>query len=76
MQKSGIEIILREIGDIAGVENVHPHRFRRTLATNLINKGVPIEQVQQILGHTKIDTTLLYAVVNQENVKINHSRHV
>ena len=76
MQKSGIEILLKEIGDIANVENVHPHRFRRTLATNLINKGVPIEQVQQILGHTKIDTTLLYAVVNQENVKINHTRHI
>ena len=76
LQKSGVEILLKEIGLRAGVDNVHPHRFRRTLATNLINKSVPIEQVQQILGHTKLDTTLIYAIVNKENVKLNHRRFV
>ena len=56
------------------VPKCHPHRFRRTLATRLIDRGVPIEQVQKILGHTKIDTTLIYAEVNQGNVKMNHSK--
>ena len=76
LQKSGVEILLREIGERAGVENVHPHRFRRTLATNMIEKGIPIEQVQKVLGHTKIDTTLLYANVNQSTVKLNHSKFI
>ena len=76
LQKSGVETLLNELGTKAGVINVYPHRFRRTLATNLIDKGVPIEQVQQILGHTKIDTTLIYAIVNQNNVKMNHGRFI
>lgn len=76
LQKSGVEILLKEIGNRAGISDVYPHRFRRTLATNLIDKGVPIEQVQQILGHTKIDTTLIYAIVNQNNVKMNHGRFI
>ena len=66
--------MVSKIGMIAGVEKCHPHRFRRTLATRLIDRGVPIEQVQKILGHTKIDTTLIYAEVNQGNVKMNHSK--
>lgn len=74
LQKSGVEILIKDIGVRAGVDDVYPHRFRRTLATNLINKGMPIEQVQQILGHNKIDTTLIYAIVNQNNVKMNHER--
>lgn len=74
LQKSGVEILLREIGIRSGINNVHPHRFRRTLATNLIDRGMPIEQVQQILGHTKIDTTLIYAIVNQNSVKMNHGK--
>lgn len=76
LQKSGVEILVRDIGIRAGVDNVHPHRFRRTLATSLIDKGMPIEQVQQILGHTKIDTTLIYAIVNQNTVKMNHGRFI
>lgn len=76
IERSGIEFICKKIGDKAGVEHCHPHRFRRTLATNLIDKGVPIEQVQTLLGHSKLDTTLLYANVNQSNVKTNHSKHV
>ena len=76
IHKNGVELLIREIGLQAGVDNCYPHRFRRTLATNLINKGVPIEQVQQILGHTKIDTTLIYAIVNQDNVKLNHKRFI
>lgn len=76
LQKSGVEIVLKDIGVRGGVQGVHPHRFRRTLATNLINRGVPIEQVQQILGHSKIDTTLIYAIVNQNNVKLNHERFI
>ncbi|HAU85276.1 MAG TPA: integrase [Lachnospiraceae bacterium] len=74
LERSGIEYICKCIGEIANVKGVHPHRFRRTLATNLIYKGVPIEQVKVILGHSKIDTTLLYSTVDQESVKINHTK--
>ena len=72
--KSGIEQLCATIGIRAKVDGVYPHRFRRTLATRLINRGVPIEQVQTILGHTKIDTTLIYAKVNEANVKLNHQK--
>ena len=72
----GIEFLLRKLGRVASVENVHPHRFRRTLATRAIDKGMPIEQVQRLLGHKKIDTTMCYALVNQNNVKIAHRRYV
>ncbi len=64
------------IGKEIGVRKVHPHKFRRTLATRAIDKGMPIEQVQHLLGHTKIDTTLLYAMVNQNNVKISHRKYI
>lgn len=74
LTKTGCEYLIAQIGMRASVERCHPHRFRRTLATRLIDRGVPIEQVQQILGHTKIDTTLIYAQVNQSNVKLNHSK--
>ncbi len=73
---SGVEFLVREIGKRAGVINLHPHKFRRTLATHAIDKGMPIEQVQQLLGHVKIDTTLHYAKVNQMNVKISHRKFI
>lgn len=73
--KSGVEYILKEIEKASGVTDIHPHRFRRTLATRLLNKGVPIEQVQRILGHSKIETTLIYAQVNQQEVKLNHRKY-
>ena len=57
-----------------GINKVHPHKFRRTLATRAIDKGMPIEQVQRLLGHSKIDTTMEYAMVNQNNVKLSHRR--
>ncbi len=66
---SGVEIRLRKIGKELNLHKVHPHKFRRTLATMAIDKGMPIEQVQQLLGHQSIDTTLQYAMVNQANVK-------
>ena len=66
----GIEVRLREFGKELGLQKVHPHKFRRTLATGAIDKGMPIEQLQQLLGHKKIDTTLQYAMVKQSNVKI------
>lgn len=72
---SGIEIRLRELGKKIGVKRVHPHKFRRTLATRAIDKGMPIEQVQQLLGHSKIDTTMHYAMVNQNNVKQSHRKY-
>ena len=59
-----------------GINKVHPHKFRRTLATRAIDKGMPIEQVQHLLGHTKIETTLLYAMVNQNNVKNSHRKYI
>lgn len=73
---SGVELLLRKLGKAAAIENVHPHRFRRTLATRAIDKGMPIEQVQKLLGHVKIDTTMHYALVNQSNVKMSHRRFV
>ena len=71
---SGVEVRLRNLGKRASLSKVHPHKFRRTLATMAIDKGMPIEQVQKMLGHVKIDTTLHYAMVNQTNVKIAHRK--
>lgn len=73
---SGVEYIIKKIGKKAGYDGVHPHKFRRTLATFAIDKGMPIEQVQTLLGHVKIDTTLHYAMVNQNNVKISHRKYI
>lgn len=70
----GVELRLRNLGKKAGVSRVHPHKFRRTLATHAIDKGMPIEQVQKLLGHAKIETTMYYAMVNQNNVKASHRR--
>lgn len=72
----GIEVRLREFGRQLGLTKVHPHKFRRTLATMAIDKGMPIEQLQQLLGHRKIDTTLQYAMVKQSNVKIAHRKYI
>lgn len=72
----GIQTRLRNLGKTAGVNRVHPHKFRRTLATHAIDKGMPIEQVQKLLGHAKIDTTMHYAMVNQNNVKASHRRYL
>lgn len=72
----GIELMLQRLGNKIGISNVHPHKFRRTLATRAIDRGMTIEQVQRLLGHTKIDTTLHYAMVNQNNVKISHSKYI
>ena len=73
---SGMELRLRNLGKKAGVSRVYPHKFRRTLATHAIDKGMPIEQVQRLLGHAKIDTTMHYAMVNQNNVKASHRRYL
>lgn len=72
----GVETRLREIGKRADMQKVHPHKFRRTLATRAIDKGMPIEQVQRLLGHVKIDTTMSYAMVNQTNVKNSHRKFI
>ena len=76
LQISGVEIRLRKIGRELNFQKVHPHKFRRTLATMAIDKGMPIEQVQQLLGHQSIDTTLQYAMVNQNNVKESHRKYI
>ena len=76
LEISGIEVRLRKLGRKLGITKVHPHKFRRTLATRAIDKGMPIEQVQQLLGHAKIDTTMQYAMVNQNNVKISHRKYI
>ena len=73
---SGVEIRLRELGRKLNLPRVYPHKFRRTLATKAIDKGMPIEQVQKLLGHSKIDTTLQYAMVKQRNVKIAHKKYI
>lgn len=73
---SGIETRLRELGNKCNIKKVHPHKFRRTLATNAIDKGMPIEQLQKLLGHVQIDTTMQYAMVNQSNVKLAHRKFI
>lgn len=72
----GVESRLRSLGRSCGLSRVHPHKFRRTLATHAIDKGMPIEQVQKLLGHARIDTTMHYAMVNQNNVKASHRRYL
>lgn len=73
---SGVEIRIRKLGQSLSMPKVHPHKFRRTLATMAIDKGMPIEQVQRLLGHVRIDTTLHYAIVNQNNVKLAHKKYL
>ena len=73
---SGIEILIRNLGKEANINKVNPHKFRRTMATMAIDKGMPIEQVQKLLGHIKIDTTMEYAMVNQNNVKKSHRKYI
>ena len=72
----GVETRLRELGKRLNIPKVHPHKFRRTMATTAIDKGMPIEQVQQLLGHQKIDTTMHYAMVKQQNVKLAHRKYI
>jgi hypothetical protein len=76
LQISGVEIRLRHLGRKLGINKVHPHKFRRTMATRAIDKGMPIEQVQKLLGHSQIDTTMHYAIVNQTNVKVAHRKFI
>lgn len=72
---AGIQYVFRSLGKNADVANVHPHRFRRTVATDLLNKGVPIEQVKEFLGHEKLDTTMIYCTVKEENVQAAHRKY-
>jgi integrase/recombinase XerD len=73
---SGVEIRLRRLGRLLSLNRIHPHKFRRTMATRAIDKGMPIELVQKILGHSQIDTTMQYAIVNQLNVKTSHQKFI
>ncbi len=72
MTKQNIEVLVKKLGERAGVSNVHPHRFRRTFATNAINKGMKVQNVQAILGHSSLDTTMLYCKVNEDNIRMEH----
>lgn len=76
LSKEGIEAILRGIGRSSGVDHVHPHRFRRTMATNALNRGMPVQEVRQLLGHEKMDTTMIYCTVSQEGVKLSHKKFI
>ncbi|MDO4188608.1 MAG: tyrosine-type recombinase/integrase [Lachnospiraceae bacterium] len=76
MSISGIERIIHDLGVRSGVKDCHPHKFRASTATRAIDKGMPIEQVKELLGHTQIDTTLIYAQVNQKNVKLSHEKYL
>ncbi|MGE9899982.1 site-specific tyrosine recombinase/integron integrase [Mitsuokella multacida] len=76
LQISGVEVRLRMLGRSLGIDRIHPHKFRRTMATRAIDKGMPVEQVQKILGHSQIDTTMQYAIVNQNNVKESHRKYI
>lgn len=72
---AGVQHTLRQLGKRAKVENTHPHRFRRTIATDLLNRGMPIEQVKEFLGHEKLDTTMIYCSVREENVRSSHKKY-
>lgn len=76
LQIGGVEVRIRELGKRLGIKKAHPHKFRRTLATTVIDKGMPIEQLQMLLGHARIDTTLMYAKVKQSNVKNAHRKYI
>ena len=76
LEIGGVESRLKKLGEALDIDKVHPHKFRRTMATTAIDKGMPIEQVQKLLGHEKIDTTLHYAMVKQSNVKNAHRRYI
>ena len=76
MTIGAVEGRLRSLGRRLGLPRIHPHKFRRTMATNAINRGMPIEQVQKLLGHVKIDATMEYALVSQSNVKAPHRRYL
>ena len=76
LEISGVEVRLRKLGRMLEMPKVHPHKFRRTLATRAIDKGMPVEQVQLLLGHSKIETTMEYAMVNQNNVKLSHRSYI
>lgn len=76
LSKEGIEAMLRDIGHASGVDHVHPHRFRRTMATNALNRGMPVQEVRQLLGHEKMDTTMIYCTVSQEGVKLSHKKFI
>ena len=76
VKMSGVEIRLHQLGRKLDLEKIHSHKFRRTMATRAIDKGMPIEQVQKILGHSQIDTTMQYAMVNQNNVKTSHQKYM
>lgn len=73
---SSIEVLVREVGKLAGIDNVHPHRFRRTAATWCIRRGMDIEKVRQMLGHEKIETTLIYAITSDDDVKSSHKKYM
>ena len=72
---AGVQYMLRQLGRRAEAENTHPHRFRRTIATDLLNRGMPIEQVKEFLGHEKLDTTMIYCTVKEENVQASHRKY-
>ena len=72
---AGVQHMLRQLGKRAKVDNVHPHRFRRTIATDLLNRGMPIEQVKEFLGHEKLDTTMIYCTVKEESVHSSHRKY-
>lgn len=76
IKASGIEIMIRNLGKECGIEKVHPHRFRRTCATWALNKGMPLEEVQEMLGHENIETTTIYAKTNIKNVKASHEKYM
>ncbi|WP_047835275.1 tyrosine-type recombinase/integrase, partial [Robinsoniella sp. RHS] len=73
---SGVEDILRRLGRKAGVEKVHPHRYRRTAATNALNRGMPLQEVSKMLGHAKTETTMIYCTINEESLRFNHNKYL
>lgn len=74
LKVGGVEKMIRKIGKKAGIKKAHPHKFRRTMATNMLKKGMPLEEVKELLGHVKLDTTMIYCTVSKDNVKHSHQR--
>lgn len=76
LSKEGVEAVLRQLGRNAGVNHTHPHRFRRTMATNALNRGMPLQEVKELMGHEKMDTTMLYCSISKENIKLSHKKYI
>ena len=74
LMSNGVRVMLNALAEAAGTEHIHPHKFRRTKATDLARRGMPIQEVASILGHEKIDTTMEYVILDHDTIKASYRR--